>query len=493
MVRQVMNMKLASEKLLSKPEGQTFDRKAAEYDLKKIANVLISYANADGGTVAIGIKDKQFEGINHLDEHKINDMIQIGINLIKPALDVKHEFQKVKVNGIENRILLLKVLPEGEQIFTNTKEEVYLRVGDETKKLTYKQIESLHFSKGIRSYEKELVDDALLEDLNQDLLNEYKEINEFKGDDIWKLLFSKGLAGRDMKKDNEHYVYKLNVAGVLMFANTPSTFIPGARVRFIRYDGTQAGVGEKLNVTKEEVIDKPLPLAIERAEKIVRSQLRTFSSMDENGKFKKVPEYPEGTWLEGIVNAVTHRAYNLNGDDIRIIMYDDRIIFHSPGKLPSIVNTNNIRTTHYSRNPRIARALSEFGWVKEFGEGVDRMYKKMEKYFLDDPEYKVSFEKTELILRNNIIARNVRVREDLNKMIDIDLNKLTSLEQNILLYAYEHKELRPKEFIDSSSKKYAPSTVRRTISKLVSSNLLERHSETLTSPNTYYTLNESGN
>lgn len=61
------------KELLSFPEGQKFDRKASEYDLRKLANILIAFANADGGTVAIGIKNGHFEGINHLSNKKIND------------------------------------------------------------------------------------------------------------------------------------------------------------------------------------------------------------------------------------------------------------------------------------------------------------------------------------------------------------------------------------------------------------------------------------
>lgn len=85
------------KRLLSAPENQYFDRKAAEYDLRKLANILVSFANADGGTVAIGIKDRKFEGINHLDNHKINDFLQVGYDLIKPALRIKSEFREIEL------------------------------------------------------------------------------------------------------------------------------------------------------------------------------------------------------------------------------------------------------------------------------------------------------------------------------------------------------------------------------------------------------------
>ena len=59
-------------------------------------------------------------------------------------------------------------------------------------------------------------------------------------------------------------------------------------------------------------------------------------------------------WLEGLVNAVTHRDYSISGDYIRVTMFDDRIEFLSPGKLPGIVTVENIQNTRFSRNPLIA-------------------------------------------------------------------------------------------------------------------------------------------
>ena len=52
-----------------------------------------------------------------------------------------------------------------------------------------------------------------------------------------------------------------------------------------------------------------------------------------------------------------------------------------------IVRLSNIRTVHFSRNPKIARFLQEYDYVKEFGEGVDRMFKEMEDAGLPALEY----------------------------------------------------------------------------------------------------------
>ena len=49
---------------------------------------------------------------------------------------------------------------------------------------------------------------------------------------------------------------------------------------------------------------------------------------------------------------------------------------------------NNIREFHFSRNPMIVELLNEYDLVKEFGEGVDRIYRDMAEAGLPEPEYR---------------------------------------------------------------------------------------------------------
>ena len=69
-------------------------------------------------------------------------------------------------------------------------------------------------------------------------------------------------------------------------------------------------------------------------------------------------------------------------------MFDNHLTVESPGMLPGLVRTNNIREIHVSRNPKIFEFLHEYEYVKEFGEGVDRMFREMEAAGLPAPEYR---------------------------------------------------------------------------------------------------------
>ncbi len=77
----------------------------------------------------------------------------------------------------------------------------------------------------------------------------------------------------------------------------------------------------------------------------------------------------------------------ITGTDIQIKMFDDHIVVESPGKLPGLVRADNIRFTHFSRNPKIAEFLKNYKFVKEFGEGVNRMCNELEQVGLKAPVY----------------------------------------------------------------------------------------------------------
>lgn len=122
----------------------------------------------------------------------------------------------------------------------------------------------------------------------------------------------------------------------------------------------------------------------------VKTQIREYTKLGVGAMFQTIPEFPEFCWTELIINAVAHRDYSIGGTDIQIKMFDDHLTVESPGILPGLVRVNNIREFHFSRNPKIVEFLNEYDLVKEFGEGVDRIYRDMSKAGLPEPEYKQS-------------------------------------------------------------------------------------------------------
>jgi ATP-dependent DNA helicase RecG len=461
-------------------ENQYFDRKSARKNPKEISKHLIAFANANGGILVIGVEDDgSITGFEGVGLHKIDSFRRIPFEYLKTPARIKCEKVKVKnLNDKDDWILIYQIEPSTKRVIRSTSDDVYLRIGDQSRELTHEEINNLEFDKGERYFEEEIVDRSSIEDIDTELLETYKStINtNLSNEEI--------LEGRGLLVDG-----KLTVAGVLLFSKNPSKFFPNARLRFLRYDGIKAQTGERINLTKDINIDGPIPRIIEESKRTISSQLRDFQTLDATGKFKAVPEYPEFAWLEGIVNALTHRDYSQQGEHIKVIMYDDRLEISSPGKLPNIVDLSNMKYTRYSRNPIIARVLSELGWVKELNEGVKRIYEEMENYFLKAPEYSEPNGNSVLLkLENNYVMRQIRNSEYMERLFSDGIwDSLSDDEKTIIYIAYREGNITTKRVAEVLGRSIG--YCRKQLNNLRNLDILLWVGTSSNDPTQYYKLN----
>lgn len=319
--------------------------------------------------------------------------------------------------------------------------------------------------------------------MDQDLIGEYCGTLDLHVSSPLDILKSRGLI---RKKEGG---WSITVAAILLFGKIPTQFLPSARVRFLRYEGTTAGTGVGINLIKDVTLEKPLHRLITEGKQLIASQMREFQQLGRDGKFRRIPEYPEFAWLEGLVNAVTHRDYSISGEYIRVSMFDDRIEFLSPGRLPGIVTVENIRTTRFSRNPLIARVLSDFGWVRELNEGVKRIYADMEAYFLDPPVFSEPNARTVcLVLKNNIASRALRKMEGLRSLTVQEWAELKPLDRDIIYYIANVDHCTPRQLEERIG--YSRQTLVQHIKKLLKENggPIEEHGSSPRDPRKYYTI-----
>ena len=147
---------------------------------------------------------------------------------------------------------------------------------------------------------------------------------------------------------------------------------------------------------------------VEKAVDFIKIQMKEKTCPGHDGIFVTKEEYQEFVRTEIVVNAVTHRDYGIKGTDIQIKMFDDRLEVDSPGSFAGIVNKDNIRYTHFSRNPKIATFLKDYGYVKEYGEGVDRMCKELESIGLPAPV----FNNSTFILKTMVRRAIYKIRQN---------------------------------------------------------------------------------
>jgi ATP-dependent DNA helicase RecG len=270
------------------------------------------------------------------------------------------------------------------------------------------------YAKGVRYFEDEPVADATIDDIDLDFVWDYcKKIRYSKSAEEYLRENKKFITVKDGKE-------RVSVAAILLFGKKPQDYFPRAFIRFIRYDGTEAKVGKDMNVVKDVIFEGRILDQIEKAVDYIKIQMKEKTYLGHDGIFVTEEEYNEFVRTEIVVNAVTHRDYGIKGTDIQIKMFDDRLEVDSPGTFAGMVKKENIRYTHFSRNPKIAAFLKDYDYVKEYGEGVDRMCKELEAVGLPDP-----------VFDNNTFILKTTIKSAAYQKLPIDVAKLADSDQNL--------------------------------------------------------------
>ncbi|MDR2713252.1 MAG: putative DNA binding domain-containing protein [Clostridiales bacterium] len=86
-----------------------------------------------------------------------------------------------------------------------------------------------------------------------------------------------------------------------------------------------------------------------------------------------VPTFNEKVVREAVLNAVTHRDYQLGGS-IFVRQYNRRIVIESPGGFPTGIAVENILDRQSPRNHHIAKIFQLCGLVERSGQGMNLIY-----------------------------------------------------------------------------------------------------------------------
>lgn len=461
-------MKYSLEELRTKKEDQTYDRKSAKKDPKGLSNHIVAFANADGGTLVIGIEDDfSFTGIDAY-KNQVNDILRVPFDFCKPSVLVETETVScIDKDGKPNHLLVITI-PQSPELHANQQDDVYYRMGDKSQKLSFDDRLRLMYSKGARYYEDEPVADSSIDDIDMDFVASYCQ----------KIGYSK--SPEEYIRQNKSFIVtksgreEMSGAAILLFGKDPQQYFQRARIRFIRYDGIEAKVGTEMNVVKDKIFTGRILDMVENTISFVRDQLREHTFLGKDGRFVTIPEYPEFVWKELIVNSATHRDYSIKGTDIQIKMFDDHFVVESPGNLPGIVRLNNMRQVHFSRNPKIAALLHEYDYVQEFGEGVDRMYREMEQAGLPAPEYRNNAFMLNATIRNNyqnnrdgidgVDGADNGVDNGVDSSQNIHHESLSANEQRVYDYVKQNPETSAKQI--AKDLQISQRTVQRCLANL---------------------------
>lgn len=336
-----------------------------------IAKTLVAFANADGGELFVGIEDdNRITGLVY-PEDNISSILNAPTNYVlketplplKRASLIDYDGKKIAYFSVDKGVKYVHLTSKGE---------CFQRKDRDSIPTASEQIRFTREEEISREYDRQFIDLATIDDINLELLAEIAPV-AYKTASAEKILQYFELAEFDGTR------LRLRRAALLLFAKSISKWHPRCQMRILRVKGVEEKSGAHFNIEEIGEVTANIFQLIEPAWEILRRQL-SETRFSGAGLFKTQSMYPEEAYREAMINAITHRDYSIEGRGVEIKIFDDRLEIHSPGKLLSSVTIPDLEAlkgVHQSRNAYVARALREFGYIRELGEGIRRIFETM--------------------------------------------------------------------------------------------------------------------
>ncbi len=166
------------------------------------------------------------------------------------------------------------------------------------------------------------------------------------------------------------------VTAILILGKDLLNWFPGAYIQFVRYAGNE--VTDPILDQKE--IHGTLPEQLHKLEQILKANIRNALNTSGDRHIEK-PDYPLDALRELTRNAIIHRNYENSNTPVKVHWFADKVEIISPGSVYGAVTRDNFGqqgTTAY-RNPTIAEAMKNMGYMQRFGIGIATARKALEQ------------------------------------------------------------------------------------------------------------------
>jgi ATP-dependent DNA helicase RecG len=369
----------------------------AKSDAEALAETCVCFANAQGGTLVIGIENKQAEPpVNQkIDLQEMNRLVSRlrsltdGVGLVNPEVN-KHP------NGGE--YFSFKILPSSRVIATTTSGKVLIRITDNCYTVRSEELTDLAAEKNAFQWELVVAQKTTLSQADQSQVQFFlshikksEKVSEFvkeKSDveilEHYQLLSPEGFL-------TNLGVLWLGTSAQRARLSYPVTF------QYIVYNEREEKIRKKDWHFHQ---NNPMQLLLEIEKEAVEL---TYSTELPNGLFRDtIRKYPKEVIRELLINAIAHKRYTTAGD-IFLEVYPDRVVFTNPGGLPLGVTKNNILHERQRRNPHLIQTLHDLKLMEGEGSGYDLVYEKLSLDAKPFPEIESTFNKMVVTVQSTVM------------------------------------------------------------------------------------------
>lgn len=413
----IKKMRTAKElfaELNSFDENRRIEAKSASAVGKSMMETVCAFANEPGlcgGYLLLGAKRTGIaedgrpiyepENIENTDKIQsdfvamCNSMFNVRI---RPIINVEEYLGKTVI------VVKIEELPESQKPAYFAKrglpEGAFRRIGPSDEKCSEEDM--YLFYQSADTYDSCIVDDADLDDIDENALNFYRKLRKEVNPDAEELTLNDVdlLRALGAIKKNKQGGYDLTYTGLLVFGKQMSLrrLVPSFRVDYIRISGNQwLADGDN---RFEQTIDMrgPLILMVNKACSAVMDDLPKGFELKKDSMQASTPAIlPNKVLREAIVNSYIHRSNRVN-QPIQIIRYSNRIEILNPGY--SLKPQDDWgEPGSMLRNPRISEIFHDTNLAETKGTGIGAMRRLMKEAGLMPPTFESNHEANKFTAR----------------------------------------------------------------------------------------------
>ena len=345
-------------------ENEVIEFKKTTGELKEGIISIVSILNKhQSGKLYFGIKDNGEIIGQDVSSKTLREVSKTISENIEPKI-----YPTVNKIKIEDKECIL-VEFEGDDIPYLAYGRAYMRVGDEDRQLSAKEIRKLILKDedDIGKWENK-VSDYTVEDIDEELLKEFIE------------------KGRKAKRINFPYTNKEEILKKLNLVNKNNKLLNAGYILFAKEAKLELQMAIFATETKltfldiDQVFGNVFEL-IEVGESYIRKNIKWPVNF-KSGSMERVeiPEIPLEAIREAIINSLIHRDFK-NPKSNEVAIYKDRVEIFNPGEFPEGFKPEDFIEGQGSipRNPLIANTLYLSKDIEKWGSGFRRITEACQK------------------------------------------------------------------------------------------------------------------
>lgn len=320
---------------------------------------ICGFANAQGGTLFIGIDDRG--NIKHLSNAK--KLLEDIPNQVKDLMGLLVDVNLHTVNGAD----YLEIVVEPYPFPISLRGKYYYRSGSTLQELKGSALTKFLLQRQGKKWDGVPVPNVTVDDLKNDTFDFFRR----------KATKSKRLEPEDIDGTNQELLESLQLyledgnmlkrAAILLFHHNPEKYVSGSTIKIGFFESD-----DELRF-QDEVKGNLLEQA-EKALDLLKTKYSQAAISYQSGSREETFTFPEDAVREALYNAIAHKDYSC-GIPIQISVYPNRIIFWNEGQLPDNWTVDRLTLKHPSKphNPDIANVLFRAGYIESWGRGTIKM------------------------------------------------------------------------------------------------------------------------